>query len=97
MEIELVSAGLDSEDGNRPTPAFFGWLLIIIASIFILFGWALAATMIFAGRRLRQRKSHTFCFVLAGIECVVIPAGTVLGVFTIIHLSRDSVRQLFTS
>ena len=92
--IALISGKFD---GGSPPPAFFGWLFVIAASVFILLGWALAAIMIFAGRRLRQRRSHTFCFVLACFECIIIPFGTVLGVFTIIHLSKDSVRQLFTS
>ena len=91
--IALISGVFD---GNNPPPFFIGWLFIIIASVFILFGWALAATIIIAGRRLRQRRSQTFCFVVACIECIIVPFGTVLGVFTIIHLSRDSVRQLFT-
>ncbi len=92
--VALISGKFD---GGDPPPAFFGWLFVIAASFFILLGWALAAIVIFAGRRLRQRRSHTFCFVLACFECVIIPFGTVLGVFTIIHLSKDSVRQLFTS
>ena len=91
--IALISGKFD---GGDPPPAFFGWLFVIIASVFILFGWVLAAIIIIAGRRLRQRRSQTFCFVVACVECIVMPFGTVLGVFTIIHLSRDSVRQLFT-
>ncbi len=92
--IALISGKFD---GGDPPPAFFGWLFVIIASVFILFGWVLAAIIIIAGRRLRQRRSPTYCFVVACVECIVMPFGTVLGVFTIIHLSRDSVRQLFTS
>jgi hypothetical protein len=32
---------------------------------------------------------------MAGIECIFMPVGTVLGVFTIIVLMRDSVKELF--
>ncbi len=92
--IALISGKFDG--GDAP-PAFLGWLFVIAASVFILLGWTFAAIMIFAGRRLRQRRSHTFCFILACFECVIMPFGTVLGVFTIIHLSKDSVRQLFKS
>ena len=38
-----------------------------------------------------------YCFVVAAIECILIPFGTVLGVFTIIALSRPSVKVLFES
>ena len=83
-------------DGSDPPPPFLGWIIVIIASTFILIGAVLAATIILAGRRLRQRRSYNFCFVLACIECIFMPFGTVLGVFTIILLHKDSVRQLFT-
>ena len=90
--IAMISGRLDFRD---PPPPVLGWLFVFMSSFFILCGWALAISMIFAGRRLRQRRSHTFCFVFACIECIMMPFGTVLGVFTIIHLSKDSVRQLF--
>jgi hypothetical protein len=32
---------------------------------------------------------------MAGIECMFMPFGTVLGVFTIITLTREPVKQLF--
>ena len=82
-------------DGSDPPPPFLGWLIVIIASAFILIGGVLAVTIIIAGRRLRQRRSYNFCFVLACVECILMPFGTVLGVFTIILLHKDSVRQLF--
>jgi len=90
--IAMISGTLD---GGDPPPLFIGWIMVVAASLFILIGWALAAIIAFAGRRLRQRRSYNFCFVVACIECVVVPFGTVLGVFTIIVLYRDSVRQLF--
>ena len=36
-----------------------------------------------------------YCLVVAAIECLFIPFGTVLGVFTIVVLNRSSVRSLF--
>jgi len=92
LGIALISGSLD---GGDPPPLFIGWIMVIAASFFILSGWLLAAAIIFAGRRLRQRRSYNFCFVVACIECIIVPFGTVLGVFTIIYLYKDSVRQLF--
>ena len=82
-------------DGPNPPPRFVGWLLVIVASFFILCGWALALLMFLAGRRLHRRAAWRFCFVVAAIECILMPFGTVLGVFTIIVLSRASVKELF--
>jgi hypothetical protein len=48
-----------------------------------------------SGMCLRARKGRTFSVVVAGMNCLHIPLGTVLGVFTIVVLLRDSVRELF--
>ena len=53
--------------------------------------------MFLVGRGLAQRKRYMFCLVVACVECLFMPFGTVLGVFTIIVLSRDSVKALFGS
>ncbi len=91
--IVILSGAFDGAE-SRP-PRFLGILLAAVAACCILAGWALAAAMIVAGRRLRGRKSHTYCLVVAGIECAVIPFGTVLGIFTILLLMKDSVKTLF--
>jgi len=48
-----------------------------------------------SGLCLRARKGRTFSLVVAGINCLHIPLGTVLGVFTMVVLLRDSVRELY--
>ena len=50
-----------------------------------------------AGFRLRQERSRTFLMAVAGFNCLNFPFGTILGVFTIIVLVRDSVRLRFAS
>jgi hypothetical protein len=80
------------EDDTREV---FGWLFAVIGTAFFLAAQALAICTIFSGRFLRRKVRYTYCFVLACIECLLLPVGTVLGVFTIIVLSRDSVKQLF--
>lgn len=85
---------------NQPNqPEFpikmFGLMFTIIPLLFILGGWAFAICTIIAGRKLSNRQGYTFCFVVACIMCAIMPFGTVLGVFTIIVLLRDSVKELF--
>jgi hypothetical protein len=41
------------------------------------------------------RKAYSFALVIACIECLFVPFGTILGVFTIVTLSRESVKALF--
>jgi hypothetical protein len=83
--------------GDQAPPLFIGWLFALIGGIFILIGWALALCIIITGRFLASRRRYLFCLVIAAIECIFIPFGTVLGVFTIIVLTKLSVKQLFLS
>lgn len=79
----------------EPDVAPLGIVLMVIAGLFILCGWALAVLMIVAGRFLARRRHRTFCIVVAAIACLFMPFGTILGVFTIVVLMRDSVQALF--
>jgi hypothetical protein len=62
---------------------------------FFLVGQSLAICIVIAGRFLARRKRYPFVFVIACCECLFMPFGTVLGVFTIVLLSRESVKAAF--
>lgn len=80
---------------GQPNPALFGWFFVVFAAIFILCGLTFSALLAYAGRCLRQRRRYTFCLVMAAISCVFMPFGTVLGVFTLIVLTKPTVKPLF--
>jgi hypothetical protein len=82
--------------GKQQPPGFIGWFLVSMATFLILAGWTFAILVLMAGRFIAHRKRYTFCFVMAGVECLFMPFGTVLGVFTILVLNRPSVKELFT-
>jgi hypothetical protein len=84
-----------SQNGTMPPP-FFGWMFALIGGIAVLTGWTLAVCLIIAGRFLKKRRNYLFCLVAAGISCLFMPFGTVLGVFTILVLQRPSVKTMFT-
>ena len=83
-----------SREPNGPPP-WVGGLVFVIVGFAVLFAIAVAVLTILTGRNLAQRRSYTFCFVMAVITCLSVPIGTALGVFTIIVLMRPSVKQLF--
>jgi hypothetical protein len=92
MGLALATGAFpDTDPEARP----IGIGMMIIAGLIILVGWALAVLIAFAGRSLQTHRRYTYCLVMAGINCIFIPIGTVLGVFTIIVLMRDSVKELF--
>lgn len=95
MGLGIVSGKLFEESNGPVPPPFFGWIFVIMGSIFIILGWCLAVSIIIAGRKLKRRKNRIFCIVIAGIECMFTPFGTILGVFTLIALNKDSIKAIF--
>jgi len=93
----LVLAPGQFEGKGDPPPALIGWMFVIFAAVFIALGWVFAAFVLATGRFLAKRTHYLFCLVMGGVECVFMPFGTVLGVFTIIVLTRDPVKRLFTA
>ena len=93
--LTFLTGGFDIPADEGPPVMLFGLLFTIIPALIILTGWALAILIIVAGYFLSTRKHHTFCLVVAGLECIIMPFGTVLGVFSIIVLVRPSVKTLF--
>lgn len=85
----------ESHRPGEPSPAIFGWFFICIAASLIAVGWAFSAAVVYAGRCLAKRQKRTFCMVMAGLACAVFPFGTVLGVFTIVELSKENVKEDF--
>lgn len=78
-----------------PPPAQF---FAVFKVFYVVFGlWFLSSCIlnVMSGLFLRARKFRTFSLVVAAINCLHIPIGTVLGVFTIVVLVRDSVRELY--
>lgn len=72
-----------------------GCFFVGFAGMWMLFGAALATGLALAGSFLRRRRHYTFCLVVAGVACAFTPLGTVLGIFTLLVLLRDSVRAKF--
>jgi dipeptide/tripeptide permease len=86
--------GAPTGKGSNPFEELQGMLLIgygLAAAIFLFGGVCNFLT----ARAIKQRKNRVLCFITAGYNCLHMPLGTILGVFTFIVLSRSSVRCLF--
>ncbi len=78
-----------------PPPLIMGWFMIAFGALLFLIGEATAVCILLAGRFIRQRKRYWFVFVTACVQCLFMPFGTILGVFTIIVVSRGTVKEVF--
>lgn len=96
--LAMLGGAMEGQNGpngpNGPPPEL-GAIFAIAGGIGVVIGWTLAGLIVLAGRRLIQHRSRVFCMVIAAIMCLSIPFGTILGVFTLVVLSRPSVRELF--
>ena len=83
----------NAPQGPLPVEFFglFKWLYVFMGMWFVV---SLVLNVI-SGFCLLGRKGRMFSMVVAGMNCLHIPLGTVLGVFTIIVLMRDSVREAY--
>jgi hypothetical protein len=97
MGVMLVAQPEFFNQGQNtpPPPAWLGYIVIAIGAFFVLLGWSVAACTFLSGRYLAKRKRRMFSFVMAAVMCMFVPFGTVLGIFTIIVLSRESVQRLY--
>jgi hypothetical protein len=93
--IGMVTGTMDMFEGRDRPPDFFGYFFIAGGIFMMAMMWALAAAVFMVAWCLKNRRSYIFCLVVAGFECFFAPFGTVLGVFTILVLSRPSVKALF--
>lgn len=94
MGIAMVRGWLPGAKEEPPLEVF-GWILIGFASAAILCGLTFATCLAMAGRCLARRRRYGFCLVMAAVACIFMPFGTVLGVLTIVVLTKPSVRGLF--
>lgn len=93
--LMVADPSLFTGNGGEAPPEFLGWVFIGVGAFIILVALTLAFLYIKTARSLRNQTHYRFCFVLAVISCLSVPLGTVLGVFTLVVLSRDTVKALF--
>jgi len=78
-----------------PPKAFldiFVWFYVFMGALLLV----CLVLNVLSGIFLRQRKNRLFSLIIGALNCVQIPFGTVLGIFTIIVLTRESVRELYS-
>ena len=85
-----------AKPGEELPPEFLGWIFSASGAVLFLIGIVIAICVPFAGRSLALRKHYSFALVIACVECLFVPFGTFLGIFTTVALSRESVKALFS-
>jgi hypothetical protein len=95
LRVFIANPEMWKNQKGMPPPAEF---FAIFKWFYLIFGVVLIVTAIanlLSGLFLQRRKHRTFSLVVAGMDCIQFPLGTVLGVFTFVVLLRDSVREAY--
>lgn len=85
---------ISPEFNNNMPEAFFSIMLTIFMIIFIL-GLLFGIGQIISGRLIKLRQLRWLSFMVGIINLLNFPYGTILGIFTIMVLERDSVKQQY--
>ncbi|MEK6771537.1 MAG: hypothetical protein AABY62_07870 [Pseudomonadota bacterium] len=79
-----------------PDPQSVLSVIFTIFAVLIALGIGYGIAQIISGRFLARRRHRTFSLIVAIPNLLLIPYGTLLGVFTLMVLGRESVKNLYT-
>jgi hypothetical protein len=96
MHAILASpAAWKNPNGGGPSPQqffdIFKWFYLIFGMLAIAGGLG----NLLSGLFIVKRKFRLFSMIMAAVNCIMVPFGTILGVFTLVVLLRDSVRKAY--
>jgi len=80
---------------NQAPPVFMFRIFAAVIGVIILLGWTFGALTIYAGRCVHNRIHRVFILVMAGLNCPLIPWGTLLGIATFMLLQTPVARREF--
>jgi hypothetical protein len=96
MGAMMLTGTIEASPKNgRESEAFGGAMFIVVGLVFLAIYGGLATANLIAAKRFEERQGHTFLFVISCLNCLFAPIGTGLGVFSLVVLSRPTVKELF--
>lgn len=86
---------IEHSQQDTELPFNFGWIFTIIGGIGILFCIILGILNLMASKYIKEQKNYNFIFGLAIVNCLTGILGILLGVFTLIELTKPDIKALF--
>jgi hypothetical protein len=93
----ILAVGSQIHGQGQLPPTIMGLFMSAFAGCFMILGWLFGGLTVYSGICIKNRRHRIFSFVMAAVNCLSIPFGTALGIFTILVLSRESVKRLYVS
>lgn len=95
--VLLTAIAAQPSVSSEELPAFVSWFMYGMGAA--ITGWfvANAVLKLLTGFWIKRRRRRVPALLVAGLTCLSMPFGTIIGVFTLIVLLRPSVAALFGS
>lgn len=99
--MKMVFANPKMWDNAKEPPPFnpaefmhlFQWFYLFAGIMIVIF----AILTLLSGRFIHRRVNRNFSIVIGGMNCLHFPFGTLLGIFTLIILTKDSVMRMYSN
>lgn len=88
----------NSEEWSHETDSFPfnpGLIFIVIGGLGLIITIVMGILTLMASKFLKDVKNYNFIFVMAVLNCLTGILGILLGIFTIIELTKPEIKQLF--
>jgi hypothetical protein len=95
MGILMTSGSLEPSKSSAP-PEAIGWIFSGIGVVITLMFLSIGLLSIKTGKNLSRRRNRTFCIVVDAILCLMVPFGTIVGIFGLVLLMKPESQELFT-
>lgn len=95
---ETEAQRLQSEEEARKVAKAFSGIFDSLVYFYIAIGVFIVLKIILnflSARYMTRRKNKVFSMIVAGLNCLSIPLGTILGIFTFVVLSRQTVEVTY--
>jgi hypothetical protein len=86
---------LPSNSYNEEFPIEFMSYIFLIAGIIVMLVLLCGILQLVSGYYLKRKEYRLFSFIIGIIEILEVPYGTILGLMTLIVLSKDSVKRKY--
>ncbi|OEJ98933.1 hypothetical protein A8C32_07020 [Flavivirga aquatica] len=91
----FFSTIIEASDKLNDAPFNLGIIFVIIGVIGIIICVTLGVLTLIASKYIKHRKNYTFIFVISIINCLTGILGILLGVFSLIELTKPEIKELF--
>ncbi|TBN04877.1 hypothetical protein EYD45_06345 [Hyunsoonleella flava] len=91
----FFNTAIERSQQDVEMPFNFGWLFVAIGIIGIIACVSIGILNLLTSKYLKEIKNYNFIFAIAIVNCLTGVLGIVLGVFTLIELTKPEIKELF--